>query len=171
MSGDPTKTAYPRDAAMLKFEAEVLSKKIKGDCITAREFLECTGMQIDSFRGRLRTWAKHRNFTLRAVPNDGYRILVDSELSTAGLSRQRSAHKQLGEEVRTLHSADTTKLDDEQVRRLGFQKVRAERRFETSRRDLKDTRREFKMTERVPLRLASQDEDEEQSAVQHVTTE
>jgi hypothetical protein len=145
-------TVFPREAAVLELE-KLLASKSKGDRITAREVLEQTGMSIEKLRGRIKTWAKRKSLVLAPVPNDGYRILADSEHVDYTIRRTKTALKSEKEALRSLAVTDASKLDDAQVRRHEWLMPRVASRVARAEQDSKDTKREFKLTERAPLRV------------------
>lgn len=146
------KTAFPREAAFLKFEKEILSVKKKGDHVTAKEFSDCTGMEMASFRGRLKTWEKNNNFKLEAVRGNGYRIALDIDHSDLAYREQKSALKKTRESARTLTVIDHANLDGPALRRLEFVMPRVAAQLMRAEHDVKDIVKEFKLTDRVPLR-------------------
>ncbi len=145
-------TAFPREAAFLKFEKDVLSTKKKGDHLTAKEFTDCTGMDINSFRGRLHTWERRNNFKLEAVRGNGYRIALDVDHVDLAYRSQRSALKKTRESARTMTVVDHTKLDGPAMRRYEFVMPRLAAQLMRAEQDVKEIKSEFKLTERVPLR-------------------
>jgi hypothetical protein len=149
-------TVFPREAAVLALETKVLANKNKGDHITAQEVLEQTGFAITSLRGRIKTWARRKSFVIRSVPGDGYRILTDAEHADYSTSSARSAFKKERESLRALVVTDRAKLDDHQVRRHEFLMPRVAARVARAEQDAKDTKQEFKLTERVPLRVLAE---------------
>jgi hypothetical protein len=150
----PIQTVFPREAAALALE-KLLATKVKGDRITAREVLETTGFEVDSLRGRIKTWAKRMRLVVVAVPSDGYRIVPDSELVDRAVAGSKSAARKEKENLRVLMTADQSKLDDVEMRRHNFVTPRVAARAARSEQDMKDVKQELKLTERVPLRLLS----------------
>lgn len=145
-------TAFPREAAFLKFEKEILSVKKKGDHVTAKEFFDCTGFEIMAFRGRLHTWERKNNFKLESVRGNGYRIALDGDHVDLAYRSQRSALKKTRESVRTLTVVDHAQLDGSVLRQYEFMMPRLAAQLIRGEQDSKDIVSEFKLAERVPLR-------------------
>lgn len=148
-----TKTKFPKAAATIDLEKKILSKKTKGDRITAREVLDATGMPIDRMRRQIKAWATKSNLVVKPVPGDGYRILLDAEHIDESVDRTRRARNQERRALHAVLTADASKLDQAQARRHEFVTSRIAARVARIEQDIQEIKREFKLTERVPLRV------------------
>lgn len=159
-SDNKINTVFPREAAILELE-KILAAKQKGDRITAGEILDGTGFDIDSLRGRIKTWAQRKGLVLDAVPNDGYRIRLDAEHVDHALAQSKRAARREREAMRALLATDASKLDDTQTRRHEWLAPRVATRVARAEQDIKDAKRELKLTgnERVPLRIVAGKDD------------
>jgi len=146
------KTVFPRAAAQLALES-LLANKVKGDTITAREVEDGTGYPVEKMRRALRRWERSKNFKLIPVPGDGYRIALDVDNADVVRKSTESERRKAQEALRVVMITDRAKLDDQQVRRIDFLAPRVAMRAATLDRDVKETRKEFKLSERVPLRV------------------
>ncbi len=144
-------TAFPKAAAKLVLE-KILAGKGKGDHITKAEIESC-GMPINSMRSAVIRIVRHRGLTPIAVPGDGYRISTDNENNDIVRRRTEGEARAVRETLRVHQSTDVSKLDEQQLRRHEWQGPRVAMRAVNVTKDVKDTRQEFKLTERVPLRV------------------
>lgn len=152
MAENKIDSVYPREAATLALETKVLQLKQKGDHITAREVLEATGSPVDSWRSKIKTWARRRALVLRPVPNDGYRICLDSEHADYSRVKSKTLAKSAKEALRALVVTDQSKLDSAQIRRHEFMMPRVAALAARAEQDVKEIKSEFKLSERVPMR-------------------
>lgn len=146
---------FAREAAVVAL-GELLKTKNRGDRITAAEVQAATGSSDwRSFGGRVRTWAKKTGIVLFAVPNDGWRIGMPAEHVDFADKKRVSALRSEKRGLKALLDVPRAQLDDTQERRAEFAVRLAARRCAQLESDDKETKREFKLTERVPLRVLS----------------
>lgn len=130
----------------------MLKSKTYGSRITAAEICECTGADDwRQFGAIIRSWATKCGLPLHAVRNDGWRICNANEIvSSAGMDRRAALRKER-RGLKKLVTAPAEQLADTEQRRLEFELRRAAVRVARADEDDRDIKREFKVSERVPL--------------------
>lgn len=144
---------FAKEAANLSLREKLLSQKKKGDRITASEIAIATGFaDWRAFGAVIRTWARRSGLDLRPVLNDGWRIALDNEAIDGVRSLGDSARRKDERGLKLAMSVDATKLSEAEVRKLEHLRSRVANRVAQHRHDHEETKREFKLSDRVPLR-------------------
>jgi hypothetical protein len=156
---------YQRDAAFIGLRPLLESKK-RGDRITAAEIRDATGFDDwKGLRSRIRQYFEAKGLFLRAVPNDGYRIIAGNEHADESARHQRTALKREIKSLNVISSAPVEELSDDEVRRVRFQRDRSVRRVELAASHDQDNYHKLgikPLRQRIPaLRLKSGDEQEQ----------
>jgi hypothetical protein len=149
---------FAREAARVNLR-KMLEGKRRGDRITAAEVVEATGFeQWRSFGAVIHTWARQNKLPLFPVRNDGWRLGLAAEHVDAAESKRRSARRREIHGLDLLVHAPRSELNDSEARRVEFLAPRAAMRVERAQIDDRDIKSEFKLTERVPLRMLKGEE-------------
>lgn len=144
---------YAKEAANLSLKEKLLSTKKRGDRITASEIAVTTGFtNWRAFGGVIRTWGRQNGFVLIPVAGDGWRIGLPVDHIDAGRKLGDSARRKDERGLKVLISTPTASFADAEMRRLEHLRIRAANRVAIARNDHEDTKREFRLTDRVPLR-------------------
>lgn len=147
-----SKVGSPAAAHKLVLMA-MLKSKTYGSRITAAEICECTG--ADDWRRFgyiIRRWADESGLPLHAVPDDGWRVAQEHEVVDSATADRRSARRKEHRGLRKLIRAPSERLSDVEQRRLEFETKRAAVRVAKADDDDAAIKKEFRLTERVPLR-------------------
>lgn len=131
---------------------DLLKAKTYGSRITAAEICECTGSDDwRRFGDIIRKWAADAGLPLQAVTNDGWRICNANEVVNSADTDRRSALRKERKGLRKLLNVPAPQLTDAEQRRLEFQMRHTAVRVARAEEDDKETRRQFKVADRVPL--------------------
>ncbi len=87
------------------------------------------------------------------VTNDGWRIGLPEDHVDYSEKQRRSALRKEKLAFGSLMSAPRAELNDHQTRRVEFALTRSAARLQQAKQHDTETRKEFKLTERVPLRV------------------
>ncbi len=151
---DEIKKQHEREAARVNLR-KMLETKKRGDRITASEVVESTGFaEWRSFGNTIRTFIRAQGFTAVPVRGDGW--LISSPVSQIDDARKLS-DSGTRKKVRALKAAASVpraEIDERSLRRLEFITTRLAAEVEQITRHTREVREEFKLSERVPLRIA-----------------
>ncbi|MBA2718916.1 MAG: hypothetical protein H0U52_06715 [Chloroflexi bacterium] len=153
---DDIKTQYAREAARLRLR-EMLATKKRGDRITASEVAKSTGFtDWRSFGAVIRTWATREGFAINPVPNDGWRLGLPAEHLDASERLRRSARKKERRSLDVLIKAPAAEMSEPDNRRREFALRLAANRVQQADAHDSEIKREFRLAERVPLRVITE---------------
>lgn len=146
------KKQHEREAARVNLR-KMLETKKRGDRITASEVTVATGFDDwRSFGGTIRSFIRNKGMVSWPVTNDGWRIGLPEDHVDYSEKQRRSALRKERLAFNSLMAAPRAELNDHQTRRVEFALARSASRLQQAKQHDKETREEFKLTERVPLR-------------------
>jgi hypothetical protein len=158
VTNDEIEIVNAREAARVNLR-KMLDGKRRGDRITAAEVVASTGFDHwQSFSSVIHRWARSSKFPLFPVKNDGWRIGLPAEHVDAAESKRRSARRREIHGFDLLVHAPRTELTDAEARRVEFLAPRAAARVQRIESDDREISKEFKLSERVPMRTLKEGE-------------